>query len=79
MRIDEVEELLTGNRIWKQRLVDIGVVSSEDALNYGMTGPMVCVMSVLASWYCALYPVFTKCSTILVGLPHYHDTIGEKL
>lgn len=42
MRIDEVEELLTGNRIWKQRLVDIGVVSSEDALNYGMTGPMVC-------------------------------------
>lgn len=41
MRIDEVEELLTGNRIWKQRLVDIGVVSSEDALNYGMTGPML--------------------------------------
>jgi len=32
-RLDEVESLLTGNRIWKQRLVDIGVVSAEDAIN----------------------------------------------
>merc|ERR1712078_533713 len=32
-RLDELEEMLTGNRIWKQRLVDIGVVSAEDALN----------------------------------------------
>jgi len=31
-RIDEIEELLTSNRVWKQRLVDIGVVSKEDAL-----------------------------------------------
>ena len=31
-RINEVEELLSGNRIWKQRLVNIGVVSLEDAL-----------------------------------------------
>ena len=30
-RIDEVEELLTDNRIWKQRLVDIGIVSGKDA------------------------------------------------
>jgi NADH dehydrogenase (ubiquinone) Fe-S protein 2 len=40
-RIDEVEELLTGNRIWKERLVDIGTVSAEDALNYGFSGPML--------------------------------------
>lgn len=40
-RVDEVEELLTGNRIWKQRLVDIGVVSAEDALNYGFSGVML--------------------------------------
>lgn len=40
-RIDEVEELLTGNRIWKQRLVDIGVVSAEDAMNYGFSGVML--------------------------------------
>lgn len=32
-RIDEMEELLTSNRIWKQRLVDIGIVSFEDAEN----------------------------------------------
>lgn len=32
-RIDEIEELLTNNRIWKQRLVDIGVVTKSDALN----------------------------------------------
>jgi len=32
-RIDEVEELLTDNRIWKQRLVDVGVVSVEEALD----------------------------------------------
>lgn len=40
-RIDEMEEMLTGNRIWKQRLVDIGVVSAEEALNWGFSGPML--------------------------------------
>jgi NADH dehydrogenase (ubiquinone) Fe-S protein 2 len=40
-RIDEVEELLTNNRIWKQRLVDIGVVSAEKAQNYGFSGVML--------------------------------------
>ena len=28
-RIDEIEELLTGNRIWKQRLVDVGTVCTR--------------------------------------------------
>jgi NADH dehydrogenase (ubiquinone) Fe-S protein 2 len=37
-RIDEIEELLTHNRIWKQRLVDIGVVTKEQALDWGFTG-----------------------------------------
>ncbi|MER1939406.1 MULTISPECIES: NADH-quinone oxidoreductase subunit D [unclassified Castellaniella] len=39
--IDEYEVLLTENRIWKQRLVDIGVVSPERALALGFTGPML--------------------------------------
>ncbi len=39
--IDEYENLLTNNRIWKQRTVDIGVVSAERALNLGFTGPML--------------------------------------
>jgi NADH-quinone oxidoreductase subunit D len=39
--VDEYETLLTDNRIWKQRLVNIGVVSPERALNLGFTGPML--------------------------------------
>ena len=40
-RVDEYETLLTDNRIWKQRLVGIGVVSPERALQMGLTGPML--------------------------------------
>lgn len=39
--VDEYETLLTDNRIWKQRLVGIGVVTPERALQKGMTGPML--------------------------------------
>jgi NADH-quinone oxidoreductase subunit D len=39
--VDEYETLLTDNRIWKQRLVDVGVVSPERALALGFTGPML--------------------------------------
>lgn len=40
-RIDEIEELLTNNRIWKQRLVGIGVVSALQALNWSFSGVML--------------------------------------
>ncbi len=39
--LDEYETLLTDNRIWKQRLVNVGVVSPERALQLGFTGPML--------------------------------------
>ncbi len=39
--VDEYETLLTDNRIWKQRTVDIGVVTPERALQLGFTGPML--------------------------------------
>lgn len=39
--LDDVESLLTGNRILKQRTVDIGVVTGEEALNWGFSGPML--------------------------------------
>ncbi|QOJ08271.1 MULTISPECIES: NADH-quinone oxidoreductase subunit D [Nitrosomonas] len=39
--IDDYEALLTDNRIWKQRLVDIGVVSPDRAKALGFTGPML--------------------------------------
>ena len=37
--IDDLEELLTENRIFKQRTVDIGVVSADDAMDWGWSGP----------------------------------------
>jgi len=40
-RIDEIEEMLTNNRIWKQRLVDIGVVTEEQAMDWGFSGVML--------------------------------------
>ena len=39
--VDDYETLLTDNRIWKQRLVNIGVVTPERALQMGFTGPMI--------------------------------------
>lgn len=38
--MDDIEELLTENRIFKQRNVDIGVVTVEDVHNWGLTGVM---------------------------------------
>lgn len=40
-RIDEMEELLTNNRIWKQRLVDVGVVTAKEALDWGFSGVLL--------------------------------------
>jgi NADH dehydrogenase (ubiquinone) Fe-S protein 2 len=40
-RINEIEELLTNNRIWKQRLVNVGIVTLDDALRWGFTGVML--------------------------------------
>ena len=40
-RIDEFEELLTNNRIWRSRLMHIGVVSLAEALNCGFSGVML--------------------------------------
>lgn len=40
-RVDEIEEMLTGNRIWKQRLVDVGIVTYDEALAWGFSGPLL--------------------------------------
>jgi NADH-quinone oxidoreductase subunit D len=37
--VDEYENLLTENRIWKRRTVGVGVISAEDAVDFGLTGP----------------------------------------
>ena len=41
LRLTEMEDMLTENRIWKQRLVDIGVVTTEDAYQWGFSGVML--------------------------------------
>jgi NADH dehydrogenase (ubiquinone) Fe-S protein 2 len=41
LRLEEMEELLTSNRIWKERLVDIGVVTAKQALDWGFSGVML--------------------------------------
>jgi NADH-quinone oxidoreductase subunit D len=40
-RLNDIERLITGNRIFKQRYVDIGVVSKEQAFAWGFTGVML--------------------------------------
>jgi NADH dehydrogenase (ubiquinone) Fe-S protein 2 len=40
-RVNEIEELLTKNRIWRQRLLNIGIISSQSALNFGFTGSLL--------------------------------------
>lgn len=41
LRLDEIEEMLSGNRIWKERLVDIGIVSAKKAIDWGFSGVML--------------------------------------
>ena len=40
-RIDDYEQLLTDNRIWKKRTVGIGVISAEECVEWGLTGPII--------------------------------------
>ena len=40
-KLNEIEEMLSENRIWKQRLVNIGVVSANEALEFGFSGVML--------------------------------------
>lgn len=40
-KIDDMEDLLTENRIFKQRMVEVGVVTKEQALDWGFSGPMI--------------------------------------
>lgn len=40
-RLEEVEDVVTDNRIWRMRNIGIGKISAHDALNYGTTGPVL--------------------------------------
>ncbi len=41
LRVDEIEEMLTESRIWKERLVDVGIVSAKKAMDWGFSGVML--------------------------------------
>jgi len=38
-KVDDYETLVTENRVWKKRTVGVGVISAEEAINWGLTGP----------------------------------------
>lgn len=40
-RLDEIEELVTANRIWKERTIGIGTVTAQEAIDYGFSGVML--------------------------------------
>ena len=40
-RLRDYETLLTKNKIWLMRTKDVGVISAEDAINYGLSGPSI--------------------------------------
>jgi NADH-quinone oxidoreductase subunit D len=40
-KVDEYEELLTGNRIWVERLTGVGILTADDCKRYGVTGPLI--------------------------------------
>jgi NADH-quinone oxidoreductase subunit D len=40
-KVDEYEELLTGNRMWVDRLTNVGILNADDCKAYGVTGPML--------------------------------------
>lgn len=41
LRLDEIEEMLTENRIWKERLIDVGLISAKDSIEWGFSGVML--------------------------------------
>ena len=40
-KVDDYEQLLNENRIWKERLINVGILNAEDCKAYGVTGPML--------------------------------------
>jgi NADH dehydrogenase (ubiquinone) Fe-S protein 2 len=66
-RISEIEDLLTANRIWKQRLVDVGVIGYNQALNWGFSGVMLRGSGVL--WDLRLNEPYETYSSIKFSIP----------
>lgn len=68
--INELEELLTVNRIWQRRLVDIGVVTRKQALENGLSGPLL--RSVGFDWDIRKYQPYEVYSNLKFFVPYSH-------
>ena len=78
-RLDEIEELLNNNRIWKQRLVDVGVVTYNQALEWGVSGPLL--RSTGCAWDLRIKQPTDAYSLLNINIPisHYGDCYDRYL
>jgi NADH dehydrogenase (ubiquinone) Fe-S protein 2 len=67
-RINEIEELLTRNRIWRQRLINIGIVSYKSALSFGFTG--IQIRSTGLGWDLRKSKPYECYSELFFGVPY---------
>ncbi len=65
--VDDMEGLLTGNRIWKQRVVDIGIISAADALAWGFSGPSLRASGI--AWDLRRAQPYDKYAEVEFGVP----------
>jgi NADH-quinone oxidoreductase subunit D len=65
--IDDLEHILTDNRIWKQRTVDIGIVTPEEALAWGFSGP--CLRASGVAWDLRRSQPYDKYAEVEFGIP----------
>lgn len=70
-RIDEVEEVLTNNRIFMHRLIGVGIVTAEDALSWGFSGPML--RSTGISWDIRKSAPYDAYSAVQFDIPVGHN------
>jgi len=71
-KLIEIEEMLTENRIWKQRLVDVGVISAKDAENWGFSGvgrPLWVVMVKNVVWVTVDFPLSLNAKSVCEKQP----------
>ncbi len=66
--VNELEELLTSNRIWQRRLIDVGVVTYQQAMRRGLSGPLL--RSVGFDWDLRKYQPYEVYSQLNFFVPH---------
>lgn len=78
-RLDEINELLTPNRIWCERLMNVGIVNEEDAFDYGFSGVMLRGSGI--SWDLRLVDAYDDYNTYNFHIPvgHYGDCFDRYL